>query len=118
MKRPLVLALAAAGTLGAAGSAQAARVDWSIGINLLPVATYVSRAPIYAPVLPIPRPVFFATPFYVEPAPAVRRIVVTERPRRWAPLPAFVSYRHDRWHHDRDDRGDRGRGEQNVGWRR
>ena len=41
MKRPLVLALAAAATLFGATAANAARVDWSIGINLPPIGAVV-----------------------------------------------------------------------------
>ena len=44
MKRPLVLALAAAATLFGATAANAARVDWSIGINLPPIGAVVGPA--------------------------------------------------------------------------
>jgi hypothetical protein len=95
MKRPLVLACAAAATLFAASAAEAAHVGWSVGINVPPVATYVSSGPAW-----YPAPLAYAPPpaVYYEPVPVVV-------PRYgWAPAPRF--YRvppwryHDRWHHE------------------
>lgn len=69
MKRPLVLAAVAAATLLAATAAEAGRVDWSIGINLPQVSTYVSNGPAYYPA-PVyaPRGYYAPAPVYVEPA--------------------------------------------------
>jgi hypothetical protein len=122
MNRSLVLAAAAAATLFTATAANAARVDWSIGINLPPVATYVSSAPAYygAPAYYAPAPAYYApAPYY-----APRVVEYAPRPRFWVP-PAPARFRgHDRWHHDgdhdRDDhRGDRGdHRDGRVDWRR
>lgn len=68
MKRPLVIIAAAIGAAAAlaAGTAEAAPVSWSIGVNLPPVATYVSGGPAYA----APAPVYRAPRrVWVEPAP-------------------------------------------------
>lgn len=55
----------------AAGSAQAANVQWSIGINLPPVGTVITSAPVYQPYYE-PAPVYYEpAPVYVRPAPAV-----------------------------------------------
>ena len=74
MKRPLLLAAAAAALLVAASAAEASRVSWSIGVNVPPVATYVSSGPVwpYAPVRYVAPPVVYSTaePFYA-PAPVV-----------------------------------------------
>jgi hypothetical protein len=70
MKRPLVLACAAAATLFAASAAQAAHVSWSVGIDVPPVATIVSGGPAYypAPVRYVPPPVLYApAPVYAPP---------------------------------------------------
>ena len=92
MKRPLVLALAAAATLFGATAAQAARVDGSIGIGVPPLVD-ASR----------PR-------LIVEPAP-----YYAPRPRVWLPpLPVWTGndrWRdggHEGWHDRREDwRNDR-----------
>jgi hypothetical protein len=100
MKRPLVLALAAAATLFAATAANAARVDWSVGINVPPVGAVVG-------------PAYVGYPAYVPPP-----VVYLPRPRVWLPpLPRLAwfghgyergyEHGHDQWH--RDDR---------AGWRR
>ncbi|HET7865170.1 MAG TPA: hypothetical protein VFL86_12265 [Burkholderiaceae bacterium] len=63
-----------------AGTAQAADVHWSVGINLPPVGTVISSGPVYypsAPVIYAPPP-----PVVVQPAP-----VVVYRP---APPPMVV----------------------------
>ena len=102
MNRSLVLAAAAAAALFTATAANAARVDWSIGINLPPVATYVSSAPAY-----------YGAPAYYAPAPyyAPRVVEYAPRPRFWVP-PAPAWFRgHDRWHHDGDHDRDDHRGD-------
>ena len=50
MKRPLLFVSAAAAMLFVASAAEASRVSWSIGVNVLPVATYVSSGPAWGPV--------------------------------------------------------------------
>ncbi|MEO7335471.1 MAG: hypothetical protein ABIV63_02730 [Caldimonas sp.] len=78
MKRPLILALVASATLLCAGAASAGNVQWSLGINLPPVATVVSNGPVYWPAQPAvyAAPVVYAPrAYYDEPA------VVFEPPR-------------------------------------
>jgi hypothetical protein len=122
MKRTLVLALAAAATLlGATTAAQAARVDWSVGINVPPVGAVVGPAYGY-PVGYAPRP------RYVEPAPIYVQppVVYAPRPRIWLPplppLPGLAFFGHDRWHrddwHHDDGHRDNGHHDGHVGWRR
>lgn len=111
MNRTLVLAAAAAATLFTATAANAARVGWSIGINVPPVATYVSSAPAYygAPAYYAPAPAYYVpAPYY---APQV--VEYAPRPRIWVPpLPRPSWFRgHDAWHHD----GDRGRDDHRGG---
>lgn len=80
MKKPLILALAASATMLCAGAAQAGNVYWSVGVNLPPVGTVISNAPVYqepliyapAPVIYAPAPVIYAPPPVVyHPAPRV-----------------------------------------------
>jgi hypothetical protein len=119
MKRPLVLALAAAATLFGATAANAARVDWSIGINVPPIGAVVVPAyagyPGYAP------PVGYAPPprFVVAPPP----IEYLPRPHIWLPpLPrlAWFDHGHERgYDHDRDYDHDHGHDHDgHGGWRR
>ena len=108
MKRALVIAAAAAATLLTATAANASRVNWSIGINVPPVATYVSGPGYYAPS-------YYGTPYYA-PAPTYYppRAIFAPRARFWGPPAAPVRPwfgGHDRWHH-----GDGRDG--HVGWRR
>jgi hypothetical protein len=126
MKRPLLVLCAAAATLFAASAAQASRVSWSIGINVPPVASYVSSGPAWAPapVYARPAPVYggYAAPVYA-PAPVVYDepyvetyvvppvgyfappVLLAPRHRYWAPRshwapPVRARWdRHDRWHH-------------------
>ena len=128
MKRTWILGLVAAGSLLAAGAAQASNVQWSIGVNLPPVATVVSGGPAYYPASPVvygPQ-VRYAPPVmvYDEPEYEVPTVVYRE-PRPYYRAPTVV-YRSGRpfydgrgtvgWHGDRDgrwapvrgDRGDRG----------
>ncbi len=99
MKRPLVVAAVAAAALLAATAAEAGRVDWSIGINLPQVSTYVSNGPAYDPA-PIYAPrAYYAPPrVYVEPAYApiydsrYEPEVVYREPRRayYSPAPYYA----------------------------
>ena len=68
MKRSLILGLAAGAALLAAGAAHAGNVQWSIGINLPPVATVISSGPAY-----YPEPVYYQEPRYYAPPPVVYR---------------------------------------------
>jgi hypothetical protein len=122
MKRTLVLAMAAAATLFGATAAQAARVGWSVGIDVPPVAAVV--APAYAGYSAYAPPVAYAPrPRYVEPAPVYVQppVVYAPRPRIWLPplppLPPLPFFGHDGWHHDDGHRGDWHR-DGRVGWRR
>jgi len=111
-KYAFAAALIALGT-AAAGSAQAADVHWSVGINLPQVGTVISNAPVYH----APRPVYgYPAPVVVyQPAPAVvYRPVPVYAPRYYGPAvirSGWVPPRHGHgWkpdHQDRRDRGDR-----------
>jgi hypothetical protein len=135
-KASIAAALIAVGTV-CAGTAQAADVHWSVGINLPHVGTVISNAPVYhqpAPVYvhhepvvvyrPAPRPVVI-----YKPAPqVVYRPVPVYAPHYYKPgvvrtgwaVPAHGGKhadrhdrrgdrhdRHDRRDDRRDDRGDR-----------
>lgn len=116
-KFALAAALVALGTV-AAGSAQASNVQWSVGINLPPVGTVISNAPVY-------QPYYEPAPVYVQPAPEV--VYRPAPPVYYRPAPVVV-YRPvpvygpgyygrgvirsgweggHRGHHDRYDRYDR-----------
>lgn len=129
MQRSFVLAAAAAATVLAAGAAHAGgRVDWSIGINLPPVAAVVSGPGYGRP------PAYDAPAVYPVEAYHPSQVVYAPRPRVWLPppppLPRFgfapgwhrdgwrdAGWRgdgwrgHDGWHGDgaRHDRHDGGR---------
>ncbi len=77
MKKPLVLALAAAASVLAAGAAHAgSNVYWSIGLNAPAVSTVISNSPgYYAP-----------APVYAYPPP----VVYTPAPRVYYPQPQVV----------------------------
>jgi hypothetical protein len=88
MRKILIASLAVGASLLAAGAAQASNVHWSIGINLPPVGTVISNAPVYAPV-PVyaPPPVVYApAPVIYQPAP---RVVYRPAPVVYGP-PAYV----------------------------
>ena len=114
MKSPFAAALAAVAAL-CAGSAQAGGVNWSVSVNLPPVATVVSNGhgyhaqPVYyepAPVYYEPVPVYVRPrPVYVQPAPVYYqpRPVVVYRPGVDVVGGRFAVRHH--WHHrDRHDR--------------
>ena len=94
MTKTLIAAFATAATLLAAGTARAGDVQWSIGINLPPIGTVISNAPVYAPVpvyaparVSAPPPVFYAPPPVIyEPPPVVYR----PAPRVVYPAPVVV----------------------------
>jgi hypothetical protein len=115
--------LATAALVGAAGTAQAGDVSWSVSINApvapgVTVGTVISdgyrhHAPVvYAPApvvyapppvvyTPPPRVVYAPPPVYVTPAP---RVVVRPQPV-YLPAPVPVAYGH--WLHRVNDRDDR-----------
>ena len=126
MQRTFLLAAAAAATLFTATAANASRVNWSVDINLPPVATVISSGPGYYPASayygePVysaptyyPAPSYYRAPTYY-PAPAYYppRVGFAPRHRIWLPppppLPRFPvpwrdhDYRdggHDQQHHD------------------
>jgi hypothetical protein len=88
-----VLGLIAIAALAGAGAARAGGVQWSIGINLPPVAIVGGNAPVYAPAPPVvyaPPPVVYAppVPVYVQPAPVVYaapRVVYAPAPVVYGP---------------------------------
>ena len=119
MKRSLILALAAGATLLASGAARAADVHWSIGINLPPVATVISSAPVYGPpVYGPPVTVYDEPPVVYAPPPVVYRAPtvvyappVVYRGPRFDPRPSRPWYHRDRdragvVYRDRDGRHD------------
>jgi hypothetical protein len=101
------LASAMAGTSAQAGS----HVSWSVGINLPPVATVVTNAPVYAPppVVYEPAPVYVEEPVvYVPPPRVIYRPSYYYRP---APVVYGGYYRSGwyggrGWHHDQGWHGD------------
>jgi hypothetical protein len=120
-------ALILLGALGAT-AARAGDVHWSVGINLPPVGTVISNAPVYhpAPVVYAPPPVVYApAPVVVHPAP---RVIYAPPPAVvYRPAPPVVyapygpyghrhyhrhSHHRDRWDDRRvdDDRWRRGDG--------
>jgi hypothetical protein len=130
MNKTLLVAAAAAATLFTATAANASRVNWSIGINVPPVATVVSSPgygyyaqPVY------PASTYYA-PSYYDAAPVYAPAPVYYPPRvyyapRYAPRgygwgPAPIGYwrgGHDRWHHNGGPVG-RGRDHDGHGGRR
>ena len=115
------LVLAAVGLAGAVtgGVAQAGDVNWSIGINLPPVATVISGGPIYGPPVAVydPPPVIYPAPVYRAPPvvygpPVVYAPPVVYRGPRFDPRPPGPWFHRD---HDRRpgvgyrDRGHDGR---------
>jgi hypothetical protein len=103
MKRSLLVLGAAAATLFAASAAQAGGVSWSVGVNLPPVATYVSGGPGWypAPVRYAPPVVYAPAPVYAEPYLSVYDAPVYSHRPHYVPAPRWHGgYRHDRWHHD------------------
>ena len=107
MKRPVILAIVATATLLCAGAARAGNVQWSIGVNLPPVATVISNGPVWAPA-PVyyPAPVTYAPPVVYEAPAVVYPVYGTRRPIVYAPR--YVErpyYRHEwRGHPARDVR--------------
>ena len=112
MKRPLVVLCAAAAALFSASAAEAGGVSWSVGVNVPPVATYVSGGPAWypAPVRYAPPVVYAPEPVYAEPYVSVYDVpygvyaapVYHRRPHYWV-APARWHHGwpgHDRWHHD------------------
>lgn len=111
-------AFAALIALGAmfAGSAHAGNVQWSVSVNLPPVGTVVSNAPVFhapAPGYYVPAPVYHAPAPVVVYRPAPPPVVV------YRPVPVVYGDWHgwkhrDRHHHEhrgwRDDRRDDHRG--------
>jgi hypothetical protein len=109
LKTSFAAALVTVGALCASG-AQAANVQWSVGINLPVVGTVISNAPVYAPA-PVyypPAPVYYEpAPVYYQPPPRViyrpAPVVVRPVPVIYRPGPGWGP-RHD---HGRGwDRGD------------
>ncbi len=111
----------------ASGFAHAGGVNWSIGINLPPVATVISNGPVYVDgpyYAAAPSPYYAAAPYYApppvyRPAPiyyAPPPVVVYRQQPRYAGPPVrfveerWVPHRHRHWEHrghykDRPGRG-------------
>jgi hypothetical protein len=116
MQRSFVLAAAAAATLITAGAAHAGGVNWSIGINVPPLAAVVG-APAY-----YPAPSYYAAPGYPAVTYDPPRAVYAS-PRVWLPpAPPLArvfwgggyhdGWRREGWRNDdwrRDDHHDDGR---------
>ena len=103
MKRPVILALAASATLLCAGAAHAGNVQWSIGVNLPPVATVISNGPAWGAPVYYPAPVTYAPPVVYE-APVIYPSYRVPRPVVYAPRVIerpYYGHRHE-W---RDGRG-------------
>jgi hypothetical protein len=89
-KFAVAAALVALGSAGVS-SAHASDVQWSVGINLPPVATVISNGPM---VMHTVQPVYMPAPVYVQPEPVVvyrpapvvvYRPVPVEPPRYYGP---------------------------------
>jgi hypothetical protein len=108
MKKQIAIALATLACAAATSAAHAGNVHWSIGINLPPIGTVVSNAPVYgapAPVYYQPAPVYYQpAPVYVAPPQVVYRPVPAAGYYRAAPV---VVYGGGRWHGQRDWRDGR-----------
>jgi hypothetical protein len=111
MKRPFVVLCAAAAALFAASAAEAGGVSWSVGVNVPPVATYVTGGPAWypAPVRYAPPVVYAPAPVYAEPYVSVYDVpygvyaapVYHRRPHYWVAPARWHGWNgHDRWHHD------------------
>src|ERR1700710_210882 len=105
MQRSFVLAAAAAATLLTATAANASRVNWSIGIDVPPIAAVVGAPAYYAPAYAPAHPPAAASP----PAYSPPRVVYAPRPRIWLPPPPPLprlffggGWRHDGWRDGRD----------------
>jgi hypothetical protein len=130
VKKFIAMALAAAGCALATGAANAGNVYWSVGINVPPVGTVVSNAPVYvepAPVVYAPAPVVYAPPpVYVVPPPpvyVVPRAVYRPAPVVYRPVPvvAYPYHRRGEWRGHRDEYGTYRRDERwndGIDWRR
>ncbi|HUG21371.1 hypothetical protein [Piscinibacter sp.] len=86
MKKHIAVVLATAACALATGAARAADVHWSIGINLPPIGTVVSNAPVYHR----PPPVYAAPPPVVYLPPP--RVVYRPVPVVYAPPPPAYYY--------------------------
>jgi hypothetical protein len=84
MKRPVILALAASAMLLCAGAARAGNVQWSIGVNLPPVATVISNGPAWGAPVYYPAPVVYGPPVVYE-APVIYPGYRVPRPIVYAP---------------------------------
>ena len=124
MKKSLAT-LAAFAALACTGAAHAgSHVYWSIGINVPPVGTVLSNAPVYAPapVVYAPAAVVYAPApvVYAPPPPRCEQPRVVYQPvpvvayGGWAPRGAY-----GRWQHEREWAGWRERGgdHEREGWR-
>ncbi len=96
MKKFIILALAAAGTLLGTGAAHAADVRWSVGINLPVPGLVITGAPVYREYheyreparVYAPAPVYAPVPVYYEPQPVYVQ-----------PEPVYYYPRHSHWRH-------------------
>ena len=100
MRRSFVLAAAATATLLTAGAAHAGGVNWSIGIDVPPVAGFVGDAAYY------PAPSYYTAPAYPV-APYFPPRVYAPAPRVWLPPPPLrfwgghgIGWRNDGWRGD------------------
>ena len=119
MHRSLVLAAAAAATLFTATAANAGHVNWSIGINLPPVATVISSGPVYGPAYPVAYPIYApAYPVYAPPVAVYPQVYPVAYPapydgrpyhghrhyrhyRHYSPAPVVYGPPPGHWRHDR-----------------
>lgn len=123
MKKPILMALAAGAVILGSGTAQAARVDWSVSVGTPIAAAYPVAYPSGYPVgAPVAYPAYAGYPAYQAVRPVAPPVVyvpaprVLVRPSYYAPYPVYsrpwpVVYPR---YYDRDhyrggyDRGDHG----------
>jgi hypothetical protein len=102
VRKTFACIVAALGCGLATGVARAGDVYWSVGVNLPPVGTVISNAPVYA----APAAAYVPAPVYVEPPPVVYRpapvYVAPPVVYRASPQVVYVErpyhHRHRHWH--------------------
>ena len=94
-----VAAIGAAGLVATASAHAGGNVFWSVGVNLPPIGTVVSNAPVYpAPPVAYPTVVYPAPAVVYQPAP----VVYQPAPVVYRPAPVYYQpgyWRDGRYHH-------------------
>ena len=102
MNKPIIFALAVAGTLLSAGAARAGGVQWSVDINLPVPGLVITGAPYYREPVRVyaPVPAYAPAPVYYEPEPVYAPAPVYYQPEPVYVQPPPVYYpRYPQWRH-------------------